>query len=137
MYERMLNKQVKPTIEEMVRFCGENGINFTLFNGWLSDTFETEPQIVFPYGNKYGWGIAHRKGKKLLCNIFAEQNAFTVMMRLTDKQFATVYEQVSQRTREYIDNKYPCGGGGWVHYRIISKEDLDDAKQLLSAKHFK
>ncbi|MCX4316864.1 MAG: hypothetical protein OSJ52_09555 [Lachnospiraceae bacterium] len=29
--------------------------------------------------------------KKLLCNIFAEAGAFTVMMRLTDAQYETVY----------------------------------------------
>ena len=38
---------------------------------------------------------------------------------------------------QYIDNKYPCGNGGWVHYRVLSEEDLDDAKLLLSAKQFK
>ena len=28
MYERMLNKQVMPSIEEMTAFCGENGKGF-------------------------------------------------------------------------------------------------------------
>ena len=137
MYERMLNKQVRPTMEEMVGFCGENGNYFVLINQWLSDTFETEQQIVFPYGNKYGWGIAHRKNKKLLCNVFAEDNAFTVMMRLSDKQYKTVYDKVQRQTQEYIDNKYPCGDGGWIHYRIICEENFDDVKLLLSAKQFK
>lgn len=137
MYERMLNKEVKPTMEEMASFCGENRNYFALLNQWLSDTFETEQQIVFPYGNKYGWGIAHRKSKKLLCNIFAENNAFTVMMRLSDKQYKTVYDKVQRRTQEYIDNKYPCGDGGWIHYRIVCAENFDDAKLLLFAKHFK
>ena len=137
MYERMLDKQVKPTMEEMTSFCGENGNYFVLLNEWLQDIYGTEPQIEFPYGNKYGWGVAHRKGKKFLCNVFAEKNAFTVMMRLTNKQYATVYEQVHKRTQEYIDNKYPCGDGGWIHFRIISKEDIDDIKLLLSAKQFK
>ena len=137
MYERMLNKQVKPTTEEMASFCGENRDYFILINQWLSDTFETEQQIVFPYGNKYGWGIAHRKGKKLLCNVFAEDNAFTVMMRLSDKQYKTVYDKVQRQTQEYIDNKYPCGDGGWIHYRIICEENFDDVKLLLSAKQFK
>ncbi|WP_334304783.1 hypothetical protein [Murimonas intestini] len=25
--------------------------------------------MVFPYGNKYGWGIGHYKKKKLLCMV--------------------------------------------------------------------
>ena len=28
MYERMLNKQEKPTIEEMIAYCGENAGEF-------------------------------------------------------------------------------------------------------------
>ena len=132
----MLDKKEKPTMEEMTSFCGENGNYFVLFNEWLSDTFETEQQIVFPYDNKYGWGVAHKKAKKFLCNVFAEDNAFTVMMRLSDKQYRTVYDKVQRLTKECIDNKYPCGDGGWIHYRIICEENLDDAKQLLSAKRF-
>lgn len=94
----------------------------------------TEQQVTFPYGNKYGWGIAHRKKKKLLCNVFAEKNAFTVMLRLTDKQYESVYERLQDYTKEYIDNKHPCSDGGWIHYRITHKEHFDDIKLLLSMK---
>ena len=134
MFERMLNKQAMPTIEEMIEFCGENAERFTLLNEWITSVFDTEQKIVFPYGNNYGWGIAHKKKNKLICNIFAEDNAFTVMMRLSDKQYKTVYHQLSKYTQEYIDNKYPCGDGGWIHYRITCKEHLDDIKTLLSVK---
>ena len=58
MYERMLDKQIKPSLEAMADYCGENGERFILLNQWLGKTFETEQQIVFPYGNQYGWGVA-------------------------------------------------------------------------------
>lgn len=74
MYERMLDKQVEPTIEEMTKFCGENAEWFSLLNDWMTATFGTEQKVVFLYGNNYGWGIAHRKKNKLMCNIFAENN---------------------------------------------------------------
>ena len=118
----------------MTAFCGKNGESFILLNQWMANTFETEQQIVFPYGNKYGWGVSHKKKKKLLCNIFAEEDALTVMMRMTNKQYEEVYPQVHPYTQEYIDHKYPCGDGGWIHYRITCKEHLDDAKILLSVK---
>lgn len=134
MYERMLNKQVTPTIEEMTEFCGENAERFSLLNEWLTSAFHTEQKIVFPYGNKYGWGIAHKKKNKLICNIFAEDNAFTVMMRLSDQQYNTVYGELQKYAQEHIDNKYPCGDGGWIHYRVTCGEHLDDIKTLLSVK---
>lgn len=118
----------------MTAFCGENSERFSALNEWLTSAFETEQKIVFPYGNHYGWGIAHRKKNKLMCNIFAEDNAFTVMLRLSDRQFAAVYEQLQKDTREYIDNKYPCGDGGWIQYRVLCEEHFEDIRKLLTVK---
>ena len=134
MYERMLDKKRVPEIADMEAYCGENGELFTSLNGWLSETYGTAQQITFPYGNKYGWGIAHRLKQKLLCNIFAENNAFTVMLRLSDKQFEAVYGELQRYAQEYIDNKYPCGDGGWIHYRVTCRENYEDIMKLLSVK---
>lgn len=134
MYERMLNKQVRPTIGEMAEFCGENAERFSSLNEWLTSVFYTEQKVVFPYGNQYGWGISHKKKNKLICNVFAEDGAFTVMMRLSDKQYSSVYGQLQKYTQGYIDNRYPCGDGGWIHYRVMCKEHFDDIKTLLSVK---
>lgn len=134
MYDRMLNKKIVPTIEEMTAYCGENAELFSAINTWLSDTFQTEQKVVFPYGNQYGWGIAHRIKNKLICNVFAEENAFTVMMRLSNKQYESVYEQLRGDTKECIDHKYPCSDGGWIHYRVLGKGHFHDIQKLLSVK---
>lgn len=134
MYERMLNKQVVPTIEDMVAYCGENAMWFSELNIWLSNNFGTVGKVVFPYGNNYGWGITHRKKNKLVCNIFAEDNAFTVMVRLSDGQYKIVYDQLQKYTQECIDNKYPCGDGGWIHYRVTCQEQLEDIQKILTVK---
>ena len=65
MYERMLNKQAVPTIEEMTKHCAENAEHFSMINDWLATAFRTEQKVIFPYGNKYGWGIGHYKNKRL------------------------------------------------------------------------
>ena len=95
MYERMLDKQVVPTVVEMAEYCAENGERFSMINDWLTATFDTEQKVVFPYGNNYGWGIGHYKN---------------------------------------IDNKYPCGDGGWIHDRVICQEHYEDIKKLLEIK---
>ena len=70
MYERMLNKQEQPQYNEMCMHCKECGELFAGLNTWLMETFATQQEITFPYGNHYGWGIAHRKRNKLMCNVF-------------------------------------------------------------------
>ncbi len=96
----------------------------------MTTTFHTEQKVVFPYGNQYGWGIGHYIKKKFLCNIFAEAGAFTVMVRLTDAQYETIYGELKKYTQEYIDNK----DGGWIHYRVICQEHYEDIKKLLEVK---
>ena len=134
MYERMLNKQAVPTIEEMTAYCADNAERFSMINEWLTTTFHTEQKVVFPYGNYYGWGIGHYKRKKLMCNIFAEAGAFTVMMRLTNTQYETIYEAVQKYTQNCIDHKYPCSNGAWIHFRVICQEHYEDILKLLEVK---
>ena len=134
MYERMLDKHTSPSIEEMTAYCGDCGSLFTALNEWITNLLATESKVVFPYGNKYGWGIAHHRKAKLICNIFAENGAFTVMLRMTDKQFQFVYGQLSAYAQHHIDHKYPCGDGGWIHYRVSCQAHLTDIQTLLSLK---
>ena len=115
MYERMLNKQEQPQYNEMCMHCKECGELFAGLNTWLMETFATHQDITFPYGNHYGWGIAHR----------------TVMLRLSDTQFASVYEQLQPYAKEYVDNRYPCGNGGWIHYRVCEEAHMEDIQRLL------
>lgn len=134
MYERMLDRQTKPQIKDMTAYCSVCGELFASLNRWLSETYDTVQEISFPYGNRYGWCVSHRKSKKLVCHVFAENGSLTVMMRLSDQQFASVYAQVKKYTQEYIDSQYPCGNGGWIHYRITEKDHFLDAQTLLTAK---
>lgn len=104
MCERMLDKQVVPTVEEMTAYRGVSGGAFTEVNAWIDSTFDSDPSIVFPYGNSCGWGIAHRKKKKLLCSMFPENGSFCVMVRLYNAEFQSVYDQAGDCAKNLIDN---------------------------------
>ncbi len=134
MYERMLNKQTAPTAEDMKAYCGVCGEWFASLNEWLAQTYHTEQKIVFPYGDHYGWGVVHRQKQKLVCNVFAEKGAFTVMMRLSGQQFARVYPQMQPDTQRLIDERYPCGDGGWIHYRVTGHGQLCEVQTMLAVK---
>lgn len=133
-YERMLNKQLQPTMEGLAQYCGGAGGMFLRLSAFLTENCGTDQEIRFPYGKQYGWCVTHRKKKKLVCDIFAEDGAFTVMMRLSNQQLDGLYEQLSAYGRERIDNKYPCGEGGWLRYRVLTENHLEEAQRLLTEK---
>lgn len=134
MYERMLNKSETPSYEEMALYCRDQEDLFLELNNWISTTFQTEIKIVFPYGNAYGWGASHRYKGKLFCNVFPEDNSFTVMVRLTKRQFNLVYSELRPYSKKIVDSNYPCNDGGWIHYRVLCKEDYLDIKKLLGTR---
>jgi len=56
------------------------------------------------------------------------------MTHLSDKQLQSVYDQLSEYAQKFVDNKYPCGDGGWIHFRVIRQEHMNDIRTLLNAK---
>lgn len=134
MYERMLDKQAVPTMETLTAYCGENGARFVQLCAALEQACGAQGTIVFPYGNRYGWGVSFRRKKKLICNVFAENGAFTVMMRLSDAQFDGIWSELGADARTCVAQKYPCGDGGWVHFRVTDAAHLTDVLRLLRAK---
>ena len=134
MYERLLNKDKRPTHDELASYCGKNAELFTSLHTFLSGELDTISEIRFPYGKEYGWSICHRKGKKFICDIFAENGSFTVMVRCSTQQYESIYDNVQDYMKNYIDHKYPCGDGGWIQYSVINSEHLDDIKKLLIVK---
>ena len=134
MYERMLNKSEVPTIDSMTAYCGDAAAMFTELNERLSAEHNSTQAVVFPYDNSYGWGISHKRKGKLVCNVFPENGAFNVMLRMTNAQFMSVYDRLGDYARNYIDNKYPCNDGGWIHYRVTDKEEFADILTLLAVK---
>lgn len=90
--------------------------------------------MVFPYGNSYGWGISHKKKKKLICYVFAESDSFTVMLRLSGKAYESIYEKLKPYGKNLVDNKYPCGDGGWIHYRVAGPEQMEEIQTFLRTK---
>ena len=134
MYERLLDKSIVPTREFLTDYCGVHKERFIKLNDYLTDKLGTEESIRFPYGSNYGWCITHRRRKKLICDVFAEKDAFTVMIRLPNKEFDALYGALHQSAKECIDSKYPCSDGGWIHFRILNDDDLADVMLLLSRK---
>ena len=134
MYERMLDKHCKPSVEEFVEYCGNCKKLFIKADTFLVEELKTEKLMRFPYGNSYGWGMKYFIKSKHICDIFAEKDAFTLMMRLTNIQFEIIYNELSSYTKEFIDKKYPCGEGGWIHYRVQTEQHLKDIKKLLRIK---
>lgn len=134
MYERMLNKQIVPSFGDLIAYCGKCGTLWEDLDSWIKNKYTATTEIRFPYGNNYGWGIKYSKGSKHICDIFAENGSFTVFVKINNKAFASIQSSLSDYSKEIYENKYPCGDGGWIRYRITDSNYMEDAKRFINAK---
>lgn len=134
MYERMLDKQTAPLFDEMISYCGEAGQLWLRLDGYLKDKFRIKDCIRFPYGNKYGWSKKYSLKSKHICDVFAENGSFMVLIRISNDAMELIYNTLSDYTKALWDNKYPCGSGGWLNYRVTGNEQLQDLIKIIETK---
>jgi hypothetical protein len=134
MYEHMLNKHEIPTFDDLILYSGASGILWLELDKYLETDFKLSKLVRFPYGSSYGWGVKYSKKSKLICDAFAENGAFTVMIRLSDTSMDMVYNDLGEYAKSLWDDKYPCNGGGWIHFRVVDNEGLIDLESIIQAK---
>lgn len=130
----MLNKEEVPSFYEMTCYCGAAGELWVTVDEYLKDKFKIKGCIRFPYGNKYGWSMKYSYKNKLICDIFAEMDAFMVLIRIPNDAIQPIYSELGDYAKNIWENKYPCGKGGWLNYRITKKEQLKDLMKILDVK---
>jgi len=134
MYERMLNKQEQPTFEGLISHCGDMGVLWSELDELLVHKFALTKLIRFPYGKEYGWGVKYSRKSKHICDIFAESGAFAALFQVSDKAMDTIYDELDDYAKAIWADRSPCKGGGWIEFRVLSREQLEDLEQIISAK---
>ena len=139
MYERMLNKQIVPTEDDIKKHIGEKAVdNMNSLLKIMKETLEADITLRFPYGKEYGWSYKASKKSKHLFDLFFEKGSISAFLQInkieTEKEIAK-YNKLSEEGKEYWKNKYPCGKtGGWIDYRITNKKQLKDVGVFISIK---
>lgn len=138
MYERMLNKEIVPTTNDIYKTMGKEAtVIFEELNDFMISSYDLSFELKFPFGNKYGWGYKISHKSKHLCYVFFEESAFTVMIQIGKNELKRLYDKfddLSSKAKEMWEKRYPCGEGGWLHYRVLCNNDLNDIKTLISIK---
>lgn len=138
MYERMLQKEVKPSLNDIYNIIGSDETNLLKdLDDFMRLSYDMVSEIRFPFGNKYGWGIKYSHRTKHLCYIFPETGSFTVTIQIGEKELTRLHEKLESflpKTKELWNHRYVCGEGGWLYYRVFSFKEIEDIKELIKIK---
>lgn len=139
MYERMADKEHQPEIHKIRQYIGETSCKFLQeFENQLQAKYDLNRELRYPFGKSYGWGFKYSHKSKHLCYLFFEKEAVTVTLQIGDREVDSlnrILQTLSETTVSLWENRYPCGeNGGWIHLRILSKNDLTDVIKLIEVK---
>jgi len=139
MYERLLDKTNPPTIDHIKAYIGEQSYGILMqFECFLKNNYHLTKEMKFPFGNSYGWGYKYGHKTSHLCYVFFESHAITATLQLGDNcvpKIEQVLPALSQKAQALWKDRYPCGvNGGWIHYRILDQDDLNDVIEFIKVK---
>lgn len=129
MYERLLNKNEMPTIEELLAFVGKGKELFDSIEAFLINEIKSVKMIKFDAHSRC-WKISYYIKRKYICDIIMEKGAFTIVTRLSEESIRNVYDGFLPYAKECIDNS-PYRHRGWIEYRVLSALHLEDIKTIL------
>jgi len=132
MYERMLNKENKPNQEEIISHLGKRAYNLlATLNDRLEERYDIKRELKFPFGNNYGWGYKYNHKSTHLGYVFFEKDAITLLTQLPR---VSSIDEFLPKTNQVWADRNPCGNGGWIEYRILNEDELNDVVKLLENK---
>ena len=132
MYERLLNKNEMPTMEEFLAFIGKRKELFDSIEAFLINEIKSVNMIKFDAHSRC-WKISYHIKRKYICDIITEKDAFTIVTRLSEESIRNVYDGLLPYAKECIDNS-PYHHIGWIEYRVLSALHLEDIKTMLQIR---
>ena len=136
LYQRLLNKEEKPSKEEIVKTIGKNSSLWLELHNYIEKNYDFTPELTF-FTKKHGWTVRYRKSGKTLCYFFPEKGAFSVLLVLGKKESEKVdlnKNKLNANVKSVFETTEQLHDGRWLWIRALTKKDIKSIMLLLEAK---
>lgn len=134
-FVRMLDKRERPTFEDLISYCGDSGNILRKLNKRLEYKYRAARSICFPFG-KDGWCIRYQRNNKKICEVFAENGAFDLVIRMPNILMDTIYNELSDYAKDIWDNRHLCRNinESRISFRVVNMEQYYDLEKIIREK---
>lgn len=121
------------TIDDLMNYCPELKNTWITLEGLLEEDYKIN-RLIIKDSKIEGWGINYRSDDKSLCYVHPEMHAIVVMFQIREEKIDKIKLELSEYALKVWENKYPCGKGGWMRYKITKEDQVIEVRKLLNAK---
>ena len=128
-YERLIDKTEMLSLDKLLGLIGNARGPFDDIDAFLTGPIKAERTIKFD-AHSQCWKLHYSIKREYICDIIAEEDAFTLVTRLPCEMIEAAYDDFPPYAKERIDSS-PYRHRGWIEYRVLRSEHLEGAKMLL------
>ncbi|MCG8570390.1 MAG: DUF3788 domain-containing protein [Spirochaetes bacterium] len=135
-FDRILNKAVKPSEDDILKLIGNRVQLWKKIHCYVEKNYDFKPELVF-FTRKYGWAVRYKKSGRTLCYFFPEEDAFSILIVLGEKEAEKVEARKSnlnENIKQVFAATEQLRDGRWIWIRILEQSDLESLVVLLNAK---
>lgn len=141
MHERLTDRSVQPSDEDMINAIGQPIAGaWTSLRRFLVETYDIIP-IFNDGGKRYGWNLQHRSGGRPLCEMYPEHGSFTTLVVLGKTELEQALERLDpfgSTVRQALLETPRYHDGCWMYIRVADpltcQQDVQDIQQLILIK---
>jgi hypothetical protein len=100
MFDRLLDKKEKPTMEAFLAYIGQGKESFEIIDSFLLNELNALNDLKFDAHSRC-WKLRYGIKKEYVCDIIAEKDAFTVVTRLAEGNIQRIYNVISTSSSSY------------------------------------
>jgi len=121
------------SIEEIMSFSSRKD-DWIQLESKLSEDYILD-KIIIKDSPSQGWGgVNYRVGKNFLCYIHPERKSLFIAIQISEEKIEKIKSQLSEYCLKVWENRYPCGKGGWMWYRLSNSYQVDEVRLLFNNK---
>ena len=126
---RMMDKEHKPTEEELEAFIGKSGSDaWHAVKRFVEHNYAIQPETIF-YRDKYGWTVRYRKSGRTLCSLFPEKGSFTALIVLGRQESEKVRTiSLSTKVNALLGATEQLHDGRWLWVSVSTTMDVEDVQ---------
>lgn len=129
-----VDKSHEPTENEVFKAISSTKPLWDNLISFIENNYKIKGEFKF-YGKNFGWALRYRKSGRVLISIYPGKDEFTGQIILNENQVKEALKSdLSQKTREMIENTAPIREGRWLYLKIASNTDIYDIKKLISVR---